>query len=408
VNSNRLDQLECVVSVLLSIAAAHLLGATNVAWAAFAGLLVMRGHAVDTLHRGLLRIAGTVCGGALSLLLVPLLTGSLAVGAIGLFVAGTATIYMALTARRAYAWLILGLTFIMVLLDKVEHPHAELAAFVRARLTENATGTVVCVVVSLVSTLTLRRWWPAARVPAMESLGWHPDAFRHAVQGGLALAALVLIASMMPLPAVAQSAIAIVAVMLVPAADLQASSLSPVTNRLFFRFVGCVAGGLFGYGFVLLADGAGAALMAATALGVAIGKYWENGTHGHRYAGTQFTFAVLITLVPDDFAHATAGPGWERLLAVFIGMAMIEPVLLASHAQGLFRSRGKRAAQELAETFRAEPPSNSARSTFRRSRADPGHANEQESRLEAGQHRAMVPSKAKQRMAAAVPNEILD
>lgn len=66
VNSRWLDEAECVVSVLLSIAAAHLFGATNVAWAAFAGLLVMRGHAADTMQRGLLRIMGTILGGALA------------------------------------------------------------------------------------------------------------------------------------------------------------------------------------------------------------------------------------------------------------------------------------------------------------------------------------------------------
>jgi uncharacterized membrane protein YccC len=358
VNSRRLDEAECVVSVLLSIAAAHLLGATNVAWAAFAGLLVMRGHAADTLQRGLLRILGTILGGALAYLLVPVLAGDLALRAAGLFVAGTATIYMALTARRAYAWLIFGLTFTMVLLDKVEHPHAELTAFIRTRLIENATGTSVCVLVSLASTLTLRRWWPATRVPAAEPLGWHRHALRHAVQGGLALALLVTIASWLPLPALAQGAIAIVAVMLVPAAELRASTLAPVTSRLFYRFVGCVAGGVFGGVFVLLAGGRAAVLMGATALGVVIGRYWENGAHTHRYAGTQFTFAVLITLVPDNFAQATAGPGWDRLLAVFIGMAVVEPVLIASHGLTLLRaSRGKSAEPARAEEAANELPS---------------------------------------------------
>lgn len=338
VNSRRLDEAECVVSVLLSITAAHMFGATNVAWAAFAGLLVMRGHAADTLQRGLLRITGTIIGGALAFLIVPLLAGDMALCATALLVIGTATIYMALTARHAYAWLILGLTFIMVLLDKVEHPHAELAAFVRTRLIENATGTGVCVLVSLASTLTLRRWWPATRIPPVAPLGWHHHAFRHAVQGGLALALLIAIASWLPLPALAQSAVAIVAVMLLPAADLRASTLSPVTNRLFYRFVGCIGGGLFGGVFMLVADGTAAVLMGATALGVAVGRYWENGAHAHRYAGTQFTFAVLITLVPDNFAEVSADPGWERLLAVFIGMAVVEPVLVASHALTLFRA----------------------------------------------------------------------
>lgn len=332
VNSRVLDEAECVTSVLLSITVAHLVGATNVAWAAFAGLLVMRGHATDTLQRGLLRTVGTVLGGVAAFLVVPLLAGGLVLGATGLLVVGTLTIYMALTARHAYAWLISGLTFLMVMLDKIEHPRAELADFVQTRLLENVTGTGVCVLVSVASTLTLRRWWPAIRTPALTPLGWHRDAFRHALQGGIALALLIILAHQMPVPALAQGAIAIVAVMLVPTSELRESTLSPVTNRLFYRLIGCAAGGAFAGLFVFIANGSAALLMAGTALGVIVGRHWETGDHAHRYAGTQFTFAVLITLVPDSFTDASIVPGWQRLLAVFTGMALIEPVLITFHA----------------------------------------------------------------------------
>lgn len=361
VNNRRLDEAECVASVLLSIAVAHLLGAANVAWAAFAGLLVMRGHAADTLYRGLLRITGTILGGALAYLLVPLLADELTLRATGLLMIGSATLYMALTARHAYAWLIFGLTFIMVLLDKIEHPDAELTAFIRTRLIENLAGTGVCVLVSLASTLTLRRRWPAARVPPTPPLGWHLDAFRHAAQGGVALALLVTLASWVQLPALAEGAIAIVAVMLVPATDLRTSTLSPVSNRLFYRLLGCMAGGAFGAAFVFLANGSATVLMGAVALGVVIGRYCENGVHAHRYAGTQFTFAVLITLVPDSFAQASADPGWERLTAVFVGMAMIEPVLIAWHIFTLFHSkRGGGAERQSSTQFTSAQPGEAA------------------------------------------------
>ncbi|MFS0773024.1 FUSC family protein [Sphingomonas sp. 1P08PE] len=331
-NSRILDEAECVASVLLSITVAHLVGANNVAWAAFAGLLVMRGHAADTLQRGLLRMVGTVAGGATAFLLVPVLTGGAALGATGLLVVGTLTIYTALTVRHAYAWLISGLTFLMVMLDKIEHPQAELADFVQTRLLENVTGTGVCMLVSVASTLTLRRWWPAIRTPAPTPLGWHRDAFRHALQGGIALALLVLLAYRLPVPALAQGAIAIVAVMLVPASELRKSTLSPVTIRLFYRLIGCAAGGAFAGLFVFVASGSAAILMVGTALGVIVGRHWETGDHAHRYAGTQFTFAVLITLVPDSFMEASIVPGWQRLVAVFTGMALIEPVLITFHA----------------------------------------------------------------------------
>lgn len=49
-----IDEGECVASVLLAILIAHLLGPTHISWAAFAGYMVMRGHAAETPMRGVL------------------------------------------------------------------------------------------------------------------------------------------------------------------------------------------------------------------------------------------------------------------------------------------------------------------------------------------------------------------
>jgi uncharacterized membrane protein YccC len=65
------DELECVLSVLLAIVIAHLVGARNISWAAFSGYMVMRGHVADSLLRGTLRILGTAFGAGLALLVVP-------------------------------------------------------------------------------------------------------------------------------------------------------------------------------------------------------------------------------------------------------------------------------------------------------------------------------------------------
>ncbi|MEF7344647.1 hypothetical protein U9Y13_25320, partial [Escherichia coli] len=72
-------------------------------------------------------------------------------------------------------------------------------------------------------------------------------------------------------------------------------------------------------------------LILGTIVGVAIGRHLENGDHPHRYIGTQFTLAILITLVPDSYAEATIEPGFERLSGILIGMAVLEPILLAWH-----------------------------------------------------------------------------
>src|SRR5690242_4856843 len=66
------DELECVLSVLLAIVFGHLVGATNISWAAFSGYMVMRGHVSESFRRGVLRILGTTTGAALAVAIYPL------------------------------------------------------------------------------------------------------------------------------------------------------------------------------------------------------------------------------------------------------------------------------------------------------------------------------------------------
>src|SRR5208282_1363856 len=77
--------------------------------------------------------------------------------------------------------------------------------------------------------------------------------------------------------------------------------------------------------------GHAAVLILGAILGVMIGRHLENGENSNRYVGTQFTLAVLITLVPDNYANATIKPSLDRLLGIIIGMGVLEPVLLAWH-----------------------------------------------------------------------------
>jgi uncharacterized membrane protein YccC len=320
-----------VLSVLLAIVFAHLAGATNVSWAAFAGYMVMRGLAAETLVRGLLRIAGTVIGGLLALVATPLLVPNPLLVTAGLTLVGAGSLYPALTAKRAYAWLFLGLTFIMVLLDKFAHPAIALDRFVSTRIVETIAGTAACVLVSLLSALTLRRRWPGAPTPPAPVLRWHPVAFRQALQCGVGLAALGLLAAWVPVPAMTQAAVTIVAVMMVPVTTLGPSSMRPVSLRLIQRAVGCVAGAAFAALLLYVGRGVPALLIVGTGAGVMLGRHLENGDHAHRYAGTQFVIALLIVAVPDSYRHIEIAPGIERFLGIMVGMAVLEPVLIGWH-----------------------------------------------------------------------------
>ncbi len=331
IDARRVDELECVASVLLAILFAHLIGATNVSWAAFSGYMVMRGHIAESLLRGVLRIIGTAAGALLGLAITPLVVGNLMLTALALGPIGGTTLYAALTAKRAYAWLFVGLTFVMILLDKTQHPTIAIDDFARTRLLEVVAGTTACMVVSTISTVTLRRLWPAERAAPAARIGWHPHAMRHAAQAAVALLILPGLGLYFRLPALTQSAVAIMAVMLVPVSSIGASGFVPVSRRLLNRVVGCLAGAVLAALFLFAAHGSAPILIAGTMLGVAAGRHLENGKGTLAYAGTQFVLAVLVTLVPDSYADAHIGPAVDRLLGTLIGMALLEPVLLLWH-----------------------------------------------------------------------------
>jgi uncharacterized membrane protein YccC len=331
IDARTIDEAECVASVLLAILFAHWLHASNVSWAAFSGYMVMRSHAAETVVRGILRIIGTAIGGLLALAVTPWLLAFWAAQAIALALVGTASLYGAIAAKRAYAWLFFGLTFVMVVLDKVEHPANPLAGFVETRVLEVVAGTMACMIVSLASTYTLRRRWPAPRTKPAQGHGWSPIAFRHAAQGAAALVILSALSTRWELPALAQSAITVMAVMLVPLTNLGASGLAPVSRRILYRFLGCAAGATLAAVFVLVAQGSAPILILGTVIGVVLGRHIENSGKSIAYVGTQFVLAILIILVPDSYAHAHLGPAWERLAGIFIGMAVLEPVLILWH-----------------------------------------------------------------------------
>jgi uncharacterized membrane protein YccC len=324
------DELECVLSVLLAIVIAHLVGARNISWAAFSGYMVMRGHAADSLLRGTLRMVGTAFGAGLALFTVPAIQEVWPLCSLACAAFGGVTLYGALTSRRSYAWLFTGLTFEMVLLDKLAHPSLAITAFAVTRVLEVGSGTVACVIVSTLSTLTVRHRWPAIRTPQPQPIGWHhPVAARHAAQGAIALAFLPALGALSGIRELAQGAVSIMAVMMVPISSLWVSGLGPVSRKITERIIGCLAGGVPAALVLLAANGDPVIVVLGAVVGVMIGRHIENGAHSHVYVGTQFTLAVLVTLVPDSYTKAAIAPSLDRLFGILIGMLLLEPVLIA-------------------------------------------------------------------------------
>jgi len=326
-----IDVAERVCSVLLAILIAWVFGGANISWAAFAGYMVLSGAVSNTLLRGAFRFVGTLAGGLLALTLSPWITPHLAITSGALFVVATLSLYAATTSRRAYAWLFFGLTFVAAVLDHLSNPQVRLRDFVETRVLETVAGIVACILVSLLWTVAFRKDWRTTTEAAKLSGGWHPDAFRHALQGASAVTLLAIASAVLHVPGPSQAAVTIMAVMLIPVEAMARSGLMPVSTRLLHRLIGCTLGGLYAAVCLFLFQGEAPLLLAATAIGVAIARLIETGSTRWPYVGTQFVLAMLVTLVPDDYTHVASTPAWERLAGIFVGMAFLLPVLLIWH-----------------------------------------------------------------------------
>ncbi|MEC5400053.1 FUSC family protein [Uliginosibacterium sp. H1] len=326
------DELECVLSVLLAVAFAHALDVRHVGWAAFSAYMVMRAHVWNSFKRGALRVIGTAAGAALAWYLSGVLPGTWWASSLALLVVVFVTFYLMMVSPRGYAWLFMGLTFAMVIVDGLQHPAEPIEVFAWTRFVEVAAGTAACVIVSALSTLTVRRhvlgqrgfsmeyeWW------AKKLTLWHPVAFMHAVQGAVAMALIPLVWWLFGLQALAQASITIAVVMAIP---LHTVGDNRTRVKLVHRFVGCVAGVLFATAALLVAGPSPLALTLFVVVAVMAGRHIENGRHGIDYIGTQFVLAVLVVLVPDSYAGAHMEVGFQRVTGVLLGIALLEPVRL--------------------------------------------------------------------------------
>lgn len=332
-----IDEIECACSVLLAIAISHQIGAENVGWAAFSGYMVMRSHVAESFTRGVLRIVGTLVGAGGALLLAPFLLPSTLLLSFGLMIWGGVTLYFAIVGRRAYAWLFTGLTFLMVLIEAMEHAGEPIQRFATTRVLEVLAGTIACVIVSAISTWTIRRRLPnpdqnlRAKPIGLPAKQWQATVARHALTGAIALALIPAMWLTFRIPELSQSAITMFAVMLVPAAALADGILSPVSSRVMQRLVGCIAGGCLGGAVLLLSQHSPVVMTIGLVLGIVIGRHIENGPPSMSYAGLQFVLAFVVVLVPDNYANAALEPGYDRLLGILFGMVLLEPVVLVAH-----------------------------------------------------------------------------
>jgi uncharacterized membrane protein YccC len=344
---------QAMISVALAVALAYAFHLSNTWWAAISGFAVMQTSFAASLTRGAHRILGTVAGALLGAIAGPALGGFpwLLIPALG--VIGGVTVYKAIGSARSYAWVLGGVTALMVAYEA--HKLASVpqtASFAMLRVAEVVVGTFACVLVSGAFDVGMRRYraWressPAggaavaavtAATPAAESAAVHSARTLLAWEGGIAIAVLAALIYVLNLPGFAQAMVTSVVVLNLPVASLAGSTPRPVAQRMVQRFMGCLLAGLVSVVLLPVLGEHAIACMIVLSLGVWTGCHVQTGSEGASYVGIQFTVAFIMVFVQDHHWSSDPKPALMRLAGILIGIVVLSCVMLAANALTLMR-----------------------------------------------------------------------
>lgn len=342
---------EAVLSVALSVALAHTLDLSDTWWAAISGFAVMQTSFAGSVQRAAHRMIGTVIGAALGTLLGPWIGDRpwLFVPVLGAM--GAVTVYQANASRAAYAWVLGGVTALMVTYEA--HRFASIqatASFAALRGAEVAVGTFACLLISTVfhvgSTWTARRAHPSEPVSARSAAGPEPHVASMptalppspsprptrvllGLQGGLAIIVLAVLTYVWHLPGLAQAMVTAIALLILPAGLASDKTRQPVLEKMVQRVAGCLLAGVLGVALLPLMHGHAALCMLALSLGVWIGCHVQTGQQGASYVGRQFAIAFIMVFVQDHHWSADPVPALMRLSGILTGIAVLTIIMLA-------------------------------------------------------------------------------
>ncbi|MGE8164609.1 FUSC family protein [Paraburkholderia sp. NPDC080076] len=341
---------EAMLSVALSVALANALHLSDAWWAAISGFAVMQTSFAGSVQRAAHRIMGTVIGAALGTLAGPWIGDRpwLFVPALG--VIGAVTVHRANGSKAAYAWILGGVTALMVTYEA--HKFATVRAtaiFAALRVAEVAVGTLACLLVASVFHFG-PKWYrknrtslaasvaraagdsgvPSAAIltPPLESA--RSTRMLLCLQAALSITILASLTYVLHLPGFAQAMVTAIAVLIVPPGLAIDRTRQPVMEKMVQRVAGCLLAGAIGVALLPLMQGHAMLCMLALSIGVWAGCHVQTGREGASYVGRQFTIAFIMVFVQDHHWSADPLPALMRLSGILTGIVVLAAVMLVT------------------------------------------------------------------------------
>jgi uncharacterized membrane protein YccC len=305
--------LAAALAVGVAIVFALALRLQDVFWAGISAFVCMQASQPQSLRKGFHRILGTLLGAVAALIFFPPVAFDHFATLLLLFAAGSTAIAGSLVSRYSYAWLLGGITAVMVILGALDDPTQALnIAFFRS--SEIVLGTSVALIIA--------NWLlPPGPAIVASAPGWsslfnpRSNVLDYAYRAGISIAIVPAVWRMLEVPNLSQMAISIGAVMAVPVlTSSDEENRRSVAHRALQRLMGCLVGGALG--LFVLQTGWSASFpvwLLLLMIGAAVGVQFETGHHDVKIIGIQAEVALILTLTQGWGPASLLQPALDRV-----------------------------------------------------------------------------------------------
>jgi uncharacterized membrane protein YccC len=338
-----LEAAEAAASVTLAILGALALHSGEPWWAGITAFMVTRASPSLAVSRGVMRIAGSVAGAVIALLVLRLFVYQSLPFCLSLFVLSCIGSFGFVCSRFGYAWLIGTVTACLVMLMSLDQPQEAFNTAVN-RVAEVIIGTVASLIVSGLSPAPADGGAAPAAVlldpPPLafwrcrygaELLRWLPGKqplLWHACRGGLTVMLMPALADWLAPESPVAIGITVVIVMAIPTTAILDSDSRVIVQRAAHRLIGCLIGALVGLGCLAFISSDLLLWIALIPPGIWLCSQIQTGATGVSYIGTQAMFAYVTSMVQGQGPPDSISPGFERLVGVMGGLSILFAVTL--------------------------------------------------------------------------------
>ncbi|MBP2198949.1 FUSC family protein [Pantoea cypripedii] len=321
-----LFSLQVIVAVLLTVLISDASGMTYPGWAALSSFAVMKNTTFESLVRAIQRVLGTLAGGALALILLPLIAHNPIALTLLSALTGGMTVWLANGSAFSYAWVLGGVTAIMVMAEAqhtfdIHHLHI----FIAARVAEVAMGCSICVLTHLLFKPLQRLTGIFVPASAVKPPG-HKEKLKArvrillALQGGVTVAIVTALLLTFNLAGFWQAIITVLALLTLPEGVTDTNQ--QVVSRMKQRLLGCLTAALVSLVVMPVLQGGPMPYLMTLVVGLAVGCILQQGAKAS-YFGRQFTVAWLIVYIQDEVWRTEPSIAATRVASIIIGMVLL-------------------------------------------------------------------------------------